>query len=144
MDLQFNLGYPGPQADIPDWVGHITIDGHQYGMAFFNIGTGKPFDSQNSGKNVFFGELWFIYESITLQFNDNGVLTSWSNGSVLLAGNDQGVVTLANFKYHMNGEVTTARGGFQAYLGNQVHMSGEIQWYSFGAPRNAPGEFRIN
>ncbi len=42
MDLQFNLAWPGPQEDIPDWVGHITIDGDVYGMVFFNIGTGKP------------------------------------------------------------------------------------------------------
>lgn len=57
MDLQFNLGFPGPQTEIPDWMGHITINDEVYGMVFFNIGTGKSFDIATKGRNVFFGEI---------------------------------------------------------------------------------------
>ena len=54
MDLEFNLLWPGPQqTDIPDWVGTITIDGAEYGMAFFAIGSGKAFDDV-PGKVHFF------------------------------------------------------------------------------------------
>ena len=43
LDLQFNLGWPGPQNEVPDWVGNITIDGKLYDMAFYAIGSGKSF-----------------------------------------------------------------------------------------------------
>lgn len=145
MDLQFNLGWPGPQAEIPDWVGHITFEGDdtEYGMAFFNIGTGKSFDVA-SGNVIFFSEIWTIYESIDFEFDTDGVLTVFEPGAIVLNGTDEGIVSLANSKYHMNGEITEAFGDFVMWQGRNVHMSGIIVWYPFGAPYTAPGICRFN
>lgn len=143
MDLQFNLGFPGPQTEIPDWLGYITINGEEYGMVFFNIGTGKPFAGSPSDSVVFFGEIWVIYEWINIQFDEFGV-AEWTHGSVVLLGTDEGIVSLNNDKYHMTGEVTEAYGEFSEWTGRNVYMSGVIQWYPFGAPQYAPGTFRIN
>lgn len=143
MDLQFNLGWPGPQDTVPAWVGTIMIDGDEYGMAFFNLGTGKPFDEQPS-HNVFFGERWTIYADLEFEFDENGVLATFVPGDTVLSGYDRGITTDRNSKYRMNGDVTVATGGFEQLLQRKVHMSGDIVWYDFGAPQFGPGTFRIN
>jgi hypothetical protein len=143
MELRHSFGPPNSQGVKLNWVGHITIDGVEYGMLFYNHGTGKPFNTQNPGNNVFFGEKWYIYESIDFQFDDQGVATILDKGPVLLSGNDQGVVSLANFLYRMNGQVEVANGIFQDWLGYHVHMSGEIL-FANGAPSQAPGVFQID
>ena len=147
MDLQFNLAWPGPQTEVPDWVGTITIDGDVYGMAFFNTGSGKPFDD-NPSDVVFFEETWVIYDELTFVF-DGFVLDEFEPGDVVLSGYDRGIVTIPNSWYHMNGDVRVADGDFIRSLGRNVHMSGDIVWgdgtvYPLGAPQYAPGVFRIN
>ena len=147
MDLEFNLGWPGPQDAIPDWFGVITIDGEEYPMAFFNIGTGKPFVDPSKqpllalgGHVIFFGEIWKIYESASFDFDTQELV----EGPVLLEGTDEGVVTLANSTYRMNGRVEEASLPFEDREGRNVHMSGIIEWHTFGAPNFAPGTLRIN
>jgi hypothetical protein len=147
MDLQFNLAWPGPQTEIPDWVGTITIDDDVYGMAFFNTGSGKPFED-NPSDVVFFEETWVIYDELAFTF-DGFVLTEFDPGEVVLSGYDRGIVTIPNSSYHMNGDVRVAEGELAGWLGRNVHMSGEIVWgdgtvYPLGAPQYAPGAFRIN
>lgn len=147
MDLQFNLAWPGPQTEVPDWVGTITIDGVEYGMAFFNTGSGKPF-VDNPSDNVFFEETWVIYDELTFAF-EGFVLTEFEPGDVVLSGYDRGIVTIPNSRYHMNGDVRVADGDFGGWLGRNVYMSGDIVWgdgtlYPPGAPQHAPGVFRIN
>ncbi|MFX0172679.1 MAG: hypothetical protein ACFE9L_12235, partial [Candidatus Hodarchaeota archaeon] len=132
-----------PQDEIPDWIGTITIDGNEYGMAFFAIGTGKLFYDQNNGKAYFFGEIWEIYESINYRFKD-GVLTKFKPGNIVLKGTDEGTTNLQNNNYVMNGIVTKTNKDFANWLGHNVHMSGEIIWYDFGAPHYAPGTFQLN
>lgn len=143
---QFNLGWPGPQTNVPDWVGTVNINGHTYGIAWFNIGSGKTFD--NAGKSQaasFFGEIWRIYDSISFQFDSNGVLTSFHPGNIVITGNDQGVVSFPNSAYRMNGVVQDAPGSaFSVYLGHTVHMSGLITWWANGNPLYADGPIRIN
>jgi hypothetical protein len=143
-DLQFNLGFPGPQTEIPVWLGTINIDNEEYGMIFFNIGSGKSFVDTPSESNTFFGEIWVIFEWIEIEFDEFGALASWNAGPKVLLGTDEGVVTFKNDKYRMNGEVTEAYGIFSGWIGRSVYMNGIIQWYPFGAPQYAPGEFRIN
>jgi len=145
MDLQFNLGWPGPQDMVPEWVGTITIDGEEFGMAFFNIGSGKPFDD-NPSEVVFFHEIWKIYEmgGFVFEFAADGTLTKFVEGPVVLWGYDTGTVTPANSKYRMNGSVEGAAAPFEEWAGRHVHMSGIIEWYPFGAPQYAPGTLRIN
>ena len=143
MDLQFNLAWPGPSETIPDWVGTITVDGDEFGMAFFNTGTGKPFAEQPS-HNVFFEETWAIYDGLDFSFNPDGTLDTFEPGEIVLSGYDRGITTVKNSKYHMNGDVQVAEGDFADWLGRSVHMRGDIVWYPFGAPHFAPGVFRIN
>lgn len=143
MDLQFNLAWPGPNEVVPDWVGTITIDGDEYGMAFFNTGTGKPFDEQPAD-NVFFEETWAIYETLDFSFTPDGFLDEFEPGDVVLSGYDRGISVLVNASYRMNGDVRVAEGEFAEWLGRHVHMSGDLVFYPFGAPQYAPGTFRIN
>ncbi len=143
MDLEYNLAWPGPQDVIPDWVGTIDIDGELYGMAFFAIGTGKPFEDDRPGSAYFFGEIYEIYETLEFKFVD-GILTCFNPGAIVLKGTDEGSTNLKNSHYRMNGVVTETNEDFAKWLGRSVHMSGTIIWTDFGAPQNAPGTFRIN
>lgn len=140
MDLGFNLGWTEPGTDVPIWVGTVTIDEADYGMAFFNIGTGKPFAEHPSASVSFFGEIWEIYDV------DTGVMdpAAFVRGDILMAGTDQGVVSFNNNKYRMNGSVEEAYGIFEMWAGRRVHMSGTVEFYPFGAPQFAPGTFRVN
>jgi len=141
MQLDFNPGWGGPSTTVPEWTGTIAIGDGAYGMAFFNIGSGKPFVDPFTGNVLFFGEIWVIYQWLTF---DNGVL---DHGEVLLWGTDQGVVTFANSKYRMNGKVEAASEIFAEWEGRIVHMSGIIVWDTSGpvpVPVSAPGRFRIN
>lgn len=142
MALQFNLAAAGPSEVVPGWVGTIDLDGQVYGMAFFNTGTGKPFAEQPAD-NVFFAETWVIYETLDFSFNPDGTLGVFEPGRVLLSGDDRGITNVHNSKYHMNGQVLVAEPPFEQLLGRNVHMSGDIVWYDFGAPHFAPGTFRV-
>ncbi|MFX1507052.1 MAG: hypothetical protein ACFFDC_13235 [Promethearchaeota archaeon] len=146
MSLEYNLLWPGYQAEIPDWIGTITLDtdgdgiNEEYGMVFFCIGTGKPFDTDVRGNVVFFGEIWVIYDWVTFDFSNE----DFEHGDVVLLGTDEGTVSLKNSKYRMNGVVTETNDECSKWLGRSVHMKGIIEWYDFGAPHYAPGTFRIN
>jgi hypothetical protein len=144
MDLQFNLAWPGPQDVIPDWVGTVIIDDVEYGMVFFAIGTGKPFETDRPGSAFFFGEIYVIYFELEFTFDKDGNLAVFEPGEVALWGYDVGLTNLKNSKYHMNGNVEEAFGSFTTWIGSNVHMSGVIEWYPFGAPQFAPGTFHIN
>lgn len=144
MELDFNLGFGDGTTPFPQfsWVGTVTIDGHEYGMSFEPVGTGKPFSSDPNTTVHFFEEIWTIYEGeVTF---DGGVLTEFDPGPVVLRGYDVGITNLANNKYHMNGSVEEAASPFEEWVGRNVHMSGDVLWYPFGAPQFAPGTFRIN
>lgn len=143
MDLEYNLAWPGPQEEIPDWVGTIIIDGQVYDMAFYAIGSGKAFVTPPfRGKIHFFEEKWVIGD-IHYVFTD-GVLTEFEEINILCWGYDKGQTNTQTSKYHMNGNVEEASGFFEGWAGRSVHMHGIIEWYPFGAPFAAPGEFRIN
>ena len=154
MDLTFNLGAPGsPPAECPDiaWIGTITIDGDVYDMAFFPIGSGKPFDSDPSTSVPFFEEIWTIYELGTFDYEfttmPDGVdiLTTCDDELAVpvLSGHDSGTTSLMASRYRMKGEVDYAAGPFAGLEGRQVHMGGTVEWYPFGAPHFAPGDFRL-
>ena len=149
MDLQYNLGWPGPsQTDFPDWVGTVTINDLEYGMAFYAIGSGKPFGDKVTGSAFFFEEIWEIYEvdSLVFEFDADGFIIedTYSKGEILLCGFDVGLTNMQNSNYHMKGKVEYASGIFSDWFGRSVHMMGEIEWYPFEAPHFAPGVFRIN
>ncbi|MFW9831713.1 MAG: hypothetical protein ACFFD8_08060 [Candidatus Thorarchaeota archaeon] len=157
MDLQYNLAWPGPQDEIPDWVGKITIDGdgdgigELYDMAFFAIGSGKAFVTPPfRGMIHFFEEIWVIGE-INYEFNEDGILVVYEEVNILLWGYDKGTTNLQTSRYLMNGYVEEANGDFEGWAGRRVHMAGIIEWQILGPPENpivaplyAPGTFRIN
>ena len=144
MKLQFHKGWPGPQPDIPDWIGTITIDGVEYGMAFFAIGSGKPFDADPSLSVHFFEEIYVIYSELYFTFDEAGYLVDFEPGAIALWGYDVGITNMINSKYHMTGNVEEAFGDFSQWIGRNVFMSGVIEWYPDGWPQYAPGTFRIN
>ena len=137
-------GLAARNDQVPDWVGTVTIDGTEYGMAFFAIGTGKPFAADPSTSVHFFEEIWTVYASLDYEFDADGVLTTFTPGAVVLAGPDSGITNMVNSKYHMTGEVAEASGAFATLVGRPVFMSGVIDWYPSGAPQYAPGELRIH
>ena len=146
MDLQFNLNAIGATTPTPGWMGTVTLNGHVYGMVFYNIGTGKPFTTQNPGNMHFFGEHWIIYDSISITWSqtNQGHVIDWGHGSQIIDGYDHGEVSGGNDAYRMNSQVATASGSLQAYLGHNVHMGGYIYRYSNGLPYQAPGVFQID
>jgi hypothetical protein len=153
MNLEFNLDWFTPGVDptkVPDWVGSVTIGGNPYGMLFFAIESGKPFDTDPNTKVHFFKEIWAIYLEVDLPSipsSDPGDWADWQpvkNPNVpILWGYDVGITT-QNSKYHMNGNVEVANGIFSDWVGRNVYMSGDIEWYPNGLPHFAPGTFRIN
>ena len=153
MDLEYNSSWPGPQDEIPDWAGNITIDGTEYRMLFFCIGSGKAFDDFLKGEVHFFEEIWAIYDTdfvfkSLLPSDDSNDWAYWLPSAepdeLVLWGYDEGQTNIRNNNYHMNGNVEAAFGDFAVWQGRNVHMSGEIIWYGPGAPQYAPGTFRIN
>jgi len=160
MDLTLNLGPPdgSPPAECPaiSWIGTITIDGDMYDMAFFPQGTGKPFDSDPSTSVHFFEEIWTIYELGTLDYEFTNYPDPDVPGGVdilttcildeavpVLSGDDSGTTSIKASRYRMNGKVDFAEGVFAGLEGHKVHMSGTVEWYPFGAPHFAPGDFRL-
>lgn len=144
MDLEFNLLYDGStDLSIPTWVGTITFDDDEYGMAFFPTGSGKPFDTDPNLNVHFFEEVWVVYETLDSEF-DNGALVKFEPGDVVLQGVDSGITNITASKYHMTGTVDIAEGPFEAWEGRKVYMRGSIDWYEFGAPHFGPGIFRLH
>ena len=153
MDLEYNTAWPGPQDVIPDWVGTITIDGEEYGMLFFAIGSGKAFDDNLKGNVHFFEEIWAIYDTevdLTLKIPSDSA-ADWEywlpdNGpeELVLWGHDKGQTNVRTSKYHMTGSAEGAFGDFMMWEDRSVYMSGVIDWYGPGEPHYAPGTFRIN
>lgn len=158
ITLEYNLAVIPPTDQVPDWVGTIIFEGDEntYGMLFFAIGSGKAFVTSPSdlkGDNHFFEEIWAIYK-----FKDGGKIfptlpteDDWAYwlptndpDELVLWGYDKGHTNIADSEYFMNGNVEGATGVFEEWLGRNVHMSGDIIWYPFGAPHYAPGTFRIN
>jgi hypothetical protein len=144
MDLQINLQWSGPSESVPVWSGTIEIRGETYGMVFFAIGSGKPFDGDPNTTVHFFEEIWKIYDR-PVELDENGVLLQPDEG-VLLWGYDSGVTNLVNSTYRMNGGVEEAAEAFDEWVGRNVHMSGAVtEWLIPGVvPLHADGTFRIN
>jgi hypothetical protein len=155
MDLTFNLGPPdgSPPAQCPEiaWLGTIAFGDEVYDMAFIPVGTGKPFDEDPSTSIHFFEEIWIIYELGTFDYKfttmPDGVdiLTTCDDELAVpvLSGHDSGTTSIKASRYRMKGEVDFAAGDFAGLEGHKVHMSGTVEWYPFGAPHFAPGDFRV-
>ena len=137
MDLNFDLFAVWP--DDPVWVGTVTFEEYgEYGMRFYHL---SPFRDYSQASP--FEEWWEIY--------------TLDDETVVLAGPDKGLTTLANkppepCKYRMNGEIEVAEEPFEGWLGRNVHMQGTITWQVLTlpdgstavAPELAPGTFRAN
>lgn len=138
MDLDFDLAAVVP--DDPVWVGTVEFEAYgSYGMRFYHL---SPFRDYSQASPF---EEWFEIYTLT------------GDETVVLAGPDVGVTTLANkppepCPYRMNGEIEVAEEPFEGWLGGHVHMSGMITWQVLTlpdgsivvAPETAPGVFRVN
>ena len=135
MDLEWNPCWTETGDVVPDWVGTITFGEDEYGMAFFNIGTGKAFD-ETGGLAGFFEEVYRIYDGLVPLV---GKCFVPDPADVLLWGYDRGMFNGATAKYHMSGTVVDADadGPFAGFDGRGVHMSGLI------VDDTAPGVLRI-
>ena len=133
MELGWNPCWEEIGDVVPDWVGTITFGDDVYGMAFFNIGTGKAFD-EVGGRVGSFEEVYRIYDGPVPQVGECFVPDPTY---VLLWGYDRGVFNGATAKYHMSGTVVDADGPFAGFDGRRVHMSGLI------VDETAPGVLRI-
>jgi len=138
MDLYFTFGQWPAQ---PVWEGTIYFEEFgTFGMRFYHLSPFKEYSQASP-----FEERFEIYTVVG------------EDTTVVLAGPDEGVTTLANkppedpTKYRMNGEIDLALEPFDEWLGRHVHMSGIITWQTLQtpegpvvAPDTAPGIFRIN
>jgi hypothetical protein len=126
MDLDFMF-------TNPIWVGTVDLEGYGvYGIRFNNLG------GKDVGNTSHFIEYFEIYDLLP-------------PNTVYLGASDFGVVSLANSKYRMNGEIEVATEPFEMWLGRHVHMSGVITWQTLETPdgpvtvpKTAPGILRIN
>ena len=114
----------------PIWVGTVELEGFgEYGIRFYNEG------GKDVGNTSHFVEYFEIYDLLP-------------PNTVYLGASDFGVVSLANSKYRMNGEIEEAIEPFEMWLGRHVHMSGIITWQTMPdgsvKPATAPGIIRIN
>lgn len=140
MELEFNLEFGTGLFPAISWVGTVDFDGDVYGIAFF------PTGAKDVGTVHHFWEDWAIYPYDAgdpfFTFT-GGVLTEFAPEPPVLEGYDRGTA-MKNNRYRMNGSVTGVADPFEEWLGRNVHMSGVIEWYEFGAPHFAPGTFRVN
>jgi len=90
--------------------------------------------------NVYFYEEWFIGYDITFEGDVQGVWTI--NGTVVLAGVDEGVTRFKNGKFTGNGRVTDASGAYTDLIGRKEHLSGTV--YDWGTPPLFTGTVQIN
>jgi len=147
MDLEFDVDWPGPQQTVePSWVGTVTFEEGEYGMAFFPVGTGKSFEEDPPFKGGppkvhFFEEVWRIYE---LGDGFSYTVDDFTPGPLVMEGSDTGITNIKNSKYHMNGIVDIANGPFEEWIGRSVHMRGLVEWAGPGVPQYGDGTFRIN
>ncbi len=132
LDWVFQPDNPEYNETVPVWEGTVTFEnfddpvlGNIFGMRFFHLSPKKGYSQASP-----FVERFEIYDR-----TDPTI--------VYLAGPDEGLTTLANMKYRMNGEIDVATGPFAMWLGRNVHMMGDILSHPDGT-KTAPGEFRVN
>ena len=131
MELDFVAGlFEGELADVV-WDGTVEFEGDgTYGIRFHHLSPQKGFSNASP-----FVEYFEIYDLVDPTL-------------IYIAGPDEGVTTLSNSKYRMNGEVEVANTPFTGWLGRHVHMSGIITWQTMPdgsvIPATAPGIIRIN
>ena len=137
-NLQINL--EGVPPDDPTWIGSIDFEGYgTFGIRYFHL---SPFRDYSQASP--FEEWWEVY---TLDADE----------TVVMAGPDAGVLTLANKPYgpcpgRMNGKIEVASGSFEPWLGRNVHMSGWVTFQELGLPDGTtimipicgPLAFRVN
>ncbi len=110
-----------PEWGPLSWSGTINgdINGNMY---FYKTG------SKVVGQAKHFWEVWLITDD---------------EGDMLLMGTDEGVVSVANLKFRMNGVVTSVAPEYEHLLGRNVHMSGQVISIS-QTEKQALGVFRVN
>ncbi len=143
LELQFNRDYTEPQTTIPIWIGYVTINKNKYGLILFNIGNDRNIENETD-EYFYFREKWLIYDSLTIEFDNQGFLIHWEPGKVLMWGYDQAELNLLSYEYNMNGRIEESKGIFSKWTGHSIRISGIIESYPTGDPHFATGKLRIS
>jgi hypothetical protein len=119
--LEFTLTHPY------FWNGTLTIGEETYDLRFKSMGDPPPEPPRA-----------FPFEE-EFEISNDGFTT------LLLQGQNHGVVPCGNNRFVANGKVEIANGPFEMWRGRNIHESGIITWViPCVLPSGATGTFRIN
>ena len=139
MDLEFNLGYPGPGGIA--WIGTIEFEHGEYAIAFY-------FYPGHASETVsHWTEDFAIYELDSEEpcFEmEGGFLTKFECTDPLLVAHDKGMTYLKKLIWLGSGVVDEAYGPFSEWQGRNTKIKGDVTMYPFGAPHEAWGTLRFN
>ena len=141
-ELDWNTCWPGPQDEVPDWVGTIDLDGNAYDMIFFYLGDGRPPGQDLPEGQGAFIEIWAIYDGLEMTFDDECALETFE-GDLVMYGHDAGVSDYDAKEYAMTGYIVEAFGDYADHTGSDVSMSGTFTTDEEGNPLTAPGVLEI-
>ena len=139
FDLTWNGCWEGPTDEVPDWVGTIDIDGDVHDMLFWNLGDGRPPNSDLDGSFI---EIWAVYDDLDLTFSDDCTMETL-DGDLVMWGHDAGRSDMDAQEYRMSGTVVEAFGDYSDLAGQPLVMSGTFTLTDDGAPLTAPGLLEI-
>lgn len=139
MDLEFNLGYPGPGGIA--WIGTIEFDHGLYAIAFYFY-PGHATEVVTHWTETF--ELYEYDASDPCFEMEEGVLTTFECDSAVLVAHDKGITHLKKQTWLGTGAVDEAYGPFSEWDGHNTKIKGDFTFYPFGAPQGAEGTLRFN
>jgi hypothetical protein len=141
-DLDWNTCWPGPQDEVPDWVGTVDIDGDVHDLIFFILGDGRPPGQDPPEGSLAFIEIWAVYDGLAIAYDEECAVESFQ-GELLMWGHDAGMSDLEAQEYAMTGYVAEAFGDYADLAGKDVVMSGTFTLDDEGNFLTAPGAFEI-
>jgi len=141
-DLAWNTCWPGPQDEVPDWIGTVDIDGDVHDIVFFLLGNGRPPGQELPEGSGAFIEIWAIYDGFDATFDDECALEALE-GDLVIWGHDAGVSNYDAQEYAMTGTVVEGFGDYSDLAGADVVMSGTFTVDDEGNPLTAPGTIEI-
>ena len=142
VDLAWNGCFTGPGDEVPDWVGTVDFDGDVHDMVFFNLGDGRPPNSDVEEGMGAFIEIWAVYDGLELTYDDECATQAY-DGDLVMWGHDAGLSDREAQEYSMTGTVVEAFGDYADLAGEPIYMSGTFTLTEEGGPATAPGTIEI-
>jgi hypothetical protein len=142
FDLAWNECWPGPNDEVPDWVGTIDMDGDVHDMVFFLLGDGRPPNHDLAEPLGAFIEIWAIYDGLEITYDEECARETYA-GDLVMWGHDAGVTDWGAMEFAMTGTVVEGFGDYADLAGTDVAMSGTATVDDDGNPLTAPGVLEI-